>query len=219
MEQSRLSTWESAWRVGVIALCLAFAVLAIEITKSLSFFVAFDIWFENVIVTIRTPFLSLLFGWLTHLGSVPFVAGVVAISGILLVSSRKYWAYVTGFFITLSGSIVSGYLLKELIARPRPGGIIPMLIETSGSFPSGHATISVALYGFLAYLLYVLFPTKRPFVVASATLLIALIGFSRLYLGVHFPTDVIAGYILGSIWLIAGVEVVRKVSSKIPPSL
>lgn len=219
MEHIRLSAWESAWRVGIIALCLAFAVLAIEIIKSPSFFVAFDTWFENMIVTIRAPFLSLLFGGLTHLGGAPFVAGVVAISGILLVSSRKYWAYLAGLFVTLSGSVVSGYLLKVLIARPRPGGIIPMLTETSGSFPSGHATISVALYGFLAYLLYVLFPTKRPFVVAGAVLLIALIGFSRLYLGVHFPTDVIAGYILGSIWLIMGVEVVRKVSGKIPLSL
>ncbi|MDO8742188.1 MAG: phosphatase PAP2 family protein [bacterium] len=219
MEHSRLSTWESAWRVASITLCLVFAVLAIEITKSPSLFVALDTWFENMIVTIRTPLLSHTFIWITHLGSIPFVAGIVAIAGILLVSSRKYWAYVVGFFVTLSGSVVSGYLLKELIARPRPGGIIPMLAETSGSFPSGHATIGIALYGFLAYLLYVLFPTQRPFIVVGATLLIALIGFSRLYLGVHFPTDVIAGYALGGIWLIIGVETVRKVSNKIPPSL
>jgi len=194
-------------------------MLSIEIMKSHSLLTTIDTWFENLLVTIRTPILSHIFIWITHLGNTAFVAGVIAISGILLVSSRKYWAYVIGYFVTLSGSMVSAYLLKDLIGRERPDGIIPMLIETSGSFPSGHATIGIALYGFLAYLLYVRFPTKRPLIVTSVILLVTLIGFSRLYLGVHFPTDVIAGYALGGIWLIIGVETVRRVSSKIPPSL
>ena len=38
-------------------------------------------------------------------------------------------------------------------------------------------------------------------IVTAATLLIIAIGFSRLYLGVHFPSDVLAGYLLGAVWL------------------
>ncbi len=214
MENTRITSWNITWRSGIVALCVLFAVLTIEITKSQSLVLAFDTWFENIIVSIRTPQLSQIFNLITHLGNASVVGSVVALSSIFLVISRKYWTYLAGFFITLSGSVITGYLLKMLIDRPRPGGIIPLITETSGSFPSGHSTISVALYGYLAYLLYVLFPSKRPLILAGVLLLIALIGFSRLYLGVHFPTDVISGYILGSIWLIVGVEVVRRMNSK-----
>lgn len=35
----------------------------------------------------------------------------------------------------------------------------------------------------------------------GAVILVAGIGLSRIYLGVHYPTDVIAGYIAGSVWV------------------
>lgn len=219
MEHTRLVAWESGWRIGVITLTVLFIALAVEITRTHSFLATFDNWFEQALVTFRTPAATHLFTLLTELGSMPFVVSIIAISGISLVAARKYWAYLIGYALTICGSVLTGYLFKIYIARPRPNGIIPILIETSGSFPSGHATISIALYGFLAYLLYVLFPTKRTLIITGTVLLVLTIGFSRLYLGVHFPTDVLAGYMLGSIWLILGVVTVKKVAPKIPPSL
>ena len=43
------------------------------------------------------------------------------------------------------------HLIKDLFARPRPSFEHPLLLETSYSFPSGHAMESFVVYGMLAY--------------------------------------------------------------------
>ena len=90
-----------------------------------------------------------------------------------------------------------------------------MLVETSYSFPSGHAMESFVAYGMLAYLAVLALKTweARVAAVCGAALLVVLIGFSRMYLGVHYFSDVIAGYAAGGVWLsalITGAETIRR---------
>ncbi|MCR4280868.1 MAG: phosphatase PAP2 family protein, partial [Candidatus Kaiserbacteria bacterium] len=40
------------------------------------------------------------------------------------------------------------------------------------------------------------------------------IGFSRLYLGVHYISDVVAGYLLGGIFVIVGIKISRKLRER-----
>ena len=42
------------------------------------------------------------------------------------------------------------------------------------------------------------------------SLIIVSVGFSRLYLGVHFFTDVLAGYLVGLLWLLVGIYISRE---------
>ena len=80
-------------------------------------------------------------------------------------------------------------------------------IERVGSFPSGHVTGSLTLYGMLAVLTVANFPRGRMRVVvpAAAVLLVALVSFGRVYTSAHWPTDVIASYLFGgaALYLIA----------------
>ncbi len=106
-------------------------------------------------------------------------------------------------------SLVASWLLtnaiKFIVGRPRP---TPDMVEvyadsTTRSFPSGHVTSYVALYGFLFYLVYTL---MRPSWLRSALLvffgaMISLVGLSRVYLGAHWASDVLGGYCLGFFWL------------------
>lgn len=117
---------------------------------------------------------------------------------------------IIALWVAVIGSSATTYLLKIIIDRPRP--IDAVIIEDSASFPSGHATVAVAFYGFLAYLLFNNIKNKKyraPIILAGAVL-IFLIGFSRLYLGVHYLSDVLAGYLVGLLWLVVGIGYNRR---------
>jgi undecaprenyl-diphosphatase len=73
-----------------------------------------------------------------------------------------------------------------------------------------------SLIGYGFFLLLALEQThdawRRRLLVAGTLVLVAVIGFSRMYLGVHFMTDIVAGYLAGTVWLlvcIAGYRVAR----------
>ncbi len=98
-----------------------------------------------------------------------------------------------GLAVMLSG-LVCNLLLKNLVARPRPFEVQPLLdlliaAPHDFSFPSGHTTASFAAATVLV---------RSGWKAAPVAVLVAvLIAFSRLYLNMHFPTDVLAGVITG----------------------
>src|SRR5262249_29981901 len=112
-----------------------------------------------------------------------------------------------GWLFVTSGALFQSEL-KAIFARARPHFAEPFVVESSWSFPSGHAMGSLIGYGLLAYLLaQVVRPLwARVAVVGTATLLVAAIGFSRLYLGAHYFSDVVGGYAAGAAWLCACIS-------------
>jgi len=91
--------------------------------------------------------------------------------------------------------------LKTLIYSPRPpNGLMP---EAGNSFPSGHVTSSVVLFGLLVFFAWQTWKSARIKVVSGSlvAVLVSFVGFTRVYLNVHWLTDVLAGYLLGMAWL------------------
>ena len=83
----------------------------------------------------------------------------------------------------------------------------------SGSFPSGQAFLSIAIYGLFAAFVAQPFSTRGRFAIGTATvLLLALISYGRLVVGAHFVSDVVAGNLLGLVWLGTGLWVAKRQS-------
>lgn len=167
-----------------------------------------DLNIANLLITFRTPHLTRFFLWITVLGKwQAILAFSIAFIVVLWLWGRRY--YVAAFLTTLVGSQVFTQLGKLAFHRPRPA--FPVYLEHSYSFPSGHATVAVAFYGFLAYVLIHQTTKWRAKVnyFLAATLFILMIGMSRLYLDVHYLSDVWTGYLVGAMWLVIGIALSR----------
>ncbi len=160
--------------------------------------------------TIRDLDTTLSLITLTQLGST-LVIGGIALSVALYLLVRKRLSYLAGLSVSVIGTIIAVFPLKMFIARARPDIAFQAYAETGFSFPSGHAAFSVALFGFLAYLVWRRVSRTHGIIgSAFALLLVSLIGFSRLYLGLHFASDVLAGFGIGALFLTLGIIVSER---------
>lgn len=147
---------------------------------------------------LRTPWADKLLVLITELGDAQvYVPVTLALCGWLLLRRRS------GAALHLLGavgfSVLIGQVLKYTLKVPRPPAMQLMLHDPS--FPSGHATINTALYGFCAVLIArELAGTRRWLPYLCAGLFIVPIAFSRLYLGAHWLSDVLGGLTLGMAW-------------------
>jgi membrane-associated phospholipid phosphatase len=122
---------------------------------------------------------------------------------------RPLGAFVVGAFL---GAQLLTAALKVGFRRDRPVFDEPLASAGAYSFPSGHALVSLVVYGALAYVLATSLrsPLARIACFVAATLLVLAIGFSRLYLGLHYLSDVLAGFSAGTAWLLVCIATYRS---------
>jgi len=154
--------------------------------------------------------------FITFLGKHQFLipANLVLIFYFLLVN-RQNWFSIRVITIAIS-SLVLMLLLKQLFQRKRP--LSPLLKAAKGlSFPSGHAIMAVTFYGLLIYILQhsITIDWLKWLVTLLVIVLIISIGFSRVYLRVHYASDVGAGFIIGLLWLLLSLAVLKWLESYI----
>lgn len=151
-----------------------------------------------------------IFLWITALGAGSAVTPVaVTATGFLWADGRH--RLILPLWITLLGAEATTWAGKYLIGRARPQ-FLDVASAASPAFPSGHATGSMAVYGFLAYAIARDLPSLRARfeVVFCAFFLISWIGFSRIFLSLHYTSDVLSGFLVGGFWLLVGFAVAER---------
>lgn len=170
---------------------------------------------EAIVAYHRVPAATDFFLFITSLGDARVIT-VVVFSLLFVLWRHRRYAYKVGLLISILGSLAASDIIKLVVERPRPLPPIELIRESGYSFPSMHAAVSMATYGFLIYLISKLVhpPHHRKPAMLGTGALIVLIGFSRIYLGVHYLSDVLAGYAVGALFVYFGVLATKSLSER-----
>lgn len=195
-----------------IFFCFVFGKFADELIKEelYKFDSSIINWMQSFISSKLTTFMKAF----TFFGSYIGVILISLITIILMIFFHKYWEALF-LAIAVLGSSLFNLLLKWIFQRERPSS--NQLIDVTGlSFPSGHAMVSIVLFGMLTYFLLLFYKSNWAKIITALffTVVILCIGVSRIYLGVHYPSDVIAGFSAGGAWLIICLFVLQIIVAK-----
>ncbi len=158
-----------------------------------------DLYLFNRLQDLRSPQGDRLMVIITHLGSSPVLYGFTVVMTSWLLWRRRSRAAVHWLLTVASVGLLTQVLKWYATAVRTPA------LETASvahAFPSIHAALSVAVFGFLAVMIArELRSTWHWIPYSVAVLLIVPIGFSRIYLGAHWFSDVLVGWSLGLVWV------------------
>ncbi len=183
----------------LLVLAAAFGLIAWQV-QTQGPVVMLDGLVQAALAPLRTRPVLLAFDWLTQAGTggTGAIVALVA-SGLLATSGRA--TLVGPLWIAFVGAEATTWSLKFITGRARPP-FLEGLTAGSPSFPSAHATVSVAIYGFLGLAIARGVPPEwRGAVLAGVVALVVLICASRMVLSLHYLSDVLAGAVIGGFWL------------------
>ena len=147
-----------------------------------------------------TPALDTLALTLTRVG------GPLPMSGLAVLVFWYLWRHPPRrhawfFLVALGGAMLLNVLAKSILGRVRPAFWHSLAPESTPSFPSGHAMGSMALV--LTLFLVLRHSRWRWLSWTLGPLFVLGVGWSRMYLGVHYPSDVAAGWVAATAWVLS----------------
>jgi membrane-associated phospholipid phosphatase len=142
----------------------------------------------------------------------PFtVIGVVGAVAAVLALTRRWRAF-TVLVVAVQVELAVFLAASTLVGRPRPDSA-PDVVPVTGSFPSGHAAMAVALWGSMAVIVW-WHTDRRPARWAAVVVAVGVpsaVGVARLVDAVHHTSDVVAGLLLGIAALGVGLAAAKAV--------
>lgn len=195
---------------ALVLVAIAFAVLTFLVKTMPSF--AIDLQITRAIQSISSPFFGTLMSAVSWAGFGPQDVIITVLIVLLIYGLGLQWEAVMALFAALFSTGVN-LLVKDLVRRPRPTIGMVNVIDTlkSYSFPSGHVMFYLGFLGFIGFLVFSLLKPsiKRSLILILIGIPVVLIGISRIYLGEHWASDVLGSYLLGSLTLVATIQLYR----------
>jgi membrane-associated phospholipid phosphatase len=189
---------------------IAFGILTFLVKTTPSF--AIDLQISKAIQSINFPSFALLMSVISWAGFGPQVVIITGLMIVVIYTLGLHWETVMALVAAALSTGVN-LLVKDLVQRPRPTIGVVNVIDTlnSYSFPSGHVMYYVGFLGFIGFLVFSLMKPslKRGLFLVLIGIPVLLIGISRIYLGDHWGSDVLGAYLLGSLTLVATIQLYR----------
>ena len=183
---------------GIIFLVLiALFILALIFDNSL--FVAI----QQLRISLNLPFN------LNFIESYWFYAIIFVLSIIFILLDTKIKSKKKSIFRYLIGVVIVSlitFLLKSIVARPRPIPSSSPTTTDNQSFPSGHTTFMFSTLPFLKNWLEIVW-----------LVLSLIIAIERIWQGAHFPSDVVAGILIGYFIPILTTRLINKITKSTGP--
>lgn len=178
---------------------------------------SFDSRVFSILESYTTPARTKFVSFITFFGGADFLlpANIALILIFAFNKKIRFHAWKI-LVVSVTGTIVL-FSLKAILERERP--IVPLISKAHGySFPSGHSFSACLFFGMVAYFVYKTGLNKwvKWAIILTLILLVLAIGFSRVYLKVHYATDVIAGWLLGLMWLLLAKWLLINRRRKLP---
>lgn len=194
---------------------ITFAILAIF--AHWNEFFPIDPVISQQIQSINFPYFNSLMEITTVVGNLTGTLLIITLISLALLARKKIQESIF-FLAATAASELSVSIIKELVARPRPGdGMVYILGDVNGlSFPSSHVANYIVIFGLISIFIHQRTQNNllRHGILAIFILLIALVGLSRIYLGVHWPSDVLGGYLYGSFLLTTYAYAYRRLAKR-----
>jgi membrane-associated phospholipid phosphatase len=147
-----------------------------------------------------------------RLSGTPAVIAVGLGTAVLSVAWTRRLTPAVFVVVAVVGEVLLYVAVSQTVGRLRPDvQDLTSGLPGGASWPSGHVAAAVAVYGAAATLLVLHRRGKARWWWMPVPVLIALsVGVSRIYVAAHYPSDVLAGLILGGVWVLACAHLVLR---------
>ena len=108
----------------------------------------FDNYVYNLVRSLECGFFDTYFVFVTRLGDVSVVIGILIILCLLFRNRHSIM-----FILLGANSALTNKIIKHIIRRDRPD-VLKLVKQGGYSYPSGHSMISMTVYGYLLYLAF-----------------------------------------------------------------
>lgn len=189
---------------GLFAVLVALGLLVTAVLAD-TWLGRFDRGVVQWFVEIRSSGLTTVMEWVSRLSGTPAVIAIGLTLAVLGLAVTARWRPVIFVVVTLVGEVALYFLSAQVVGRMRPAvADLTSGLPSGASWPSGHTAAAAALYGAVAALVIAYYRSGWRWAVLALPLLLApAIGVSRIYVAAHHPTDVLAGLLLGGLWVYA----------------
>jgi membrane-associated phospholipid phosphatase len=192
----------------VLASLVGFILLAFFANRIAYF--PIDLWITHAMQTFHPAWFITFMVVVSWPGYLPEAFVIVLLFALLLYLGGFRWAAITSCGAAMGESALNA-AIKLIIHRPRPVASLVhvMQILNSYSFPSGHVMFYTVFFGFLIFIIYSRWKASpfRNLLLILFSSLVGLVGVSRIYLGEHWASDVLGGYLLGSLCLLVVIRI------------